>query len=126
MKTLRNPLFVLGILLFSGGLTLFINNEISSRGLILGDDAACSTTDKEQIKLEELVKQYDAGKGTPEEIRLQFEVENQIKIADRWSKACGTGKSWARFRFTGFLSVTIIGFLLLITVFFTGRKKQLV
>lgn len=126
MKILRVLLFVLGLLLFAGGALLFITNETSSRGLILGDDAACSTADQEQLKLEQLVKQFEAAKKTPEEIRLQFEVENQIKIADRWGKTCGTGKSGARFRFTVFLSVTVIGFLLLITGFFTGRKKRLV
>jgi len=124
LKIISVLLLVLGFLLFVGGAVLFIANETSSRGLILGDDEACSNADQELLKLEQSVKQYDAAKGTADEIGLQFEVENQIKIVDRWSKTCGTGKSWARFRFMFFLSVTVIGFLLLITFFFTGHIKN--
>jgi len=55
MKIIRVLLSVLGFLVFVGGLTLFITNETSSRGLILGDDYACSTADKEQKKLEQII-----------------------------------------------------------------------
>ena len=126
MKIIRVLLLLLGFLLFIGGLLLFITNETASRGLILNSNVACIIAEKEQIKLEQIAKQYEAAKDTPEEIKLEVSVNYQRKNADDSSKTCAEGKSWARLRFGLFLSITFIGLFLLMIGFFVGRKKRTV
>lgn len=90
----------------------------------------CKMADADYEKAQKLMKEYEAAKGTPDELKKKIEVELAIAEAQSSQDYCGRAKESHRFYGLVFSGVGVVGFFMTViggiaAVVGLRRKKTL-
>ena len=93
-------------------------------------EMTCTEADKAFAKAQQAVKDYEAAKGTPEELAKKIEADVALTSSEGWSDSCARSKDSHRFYGMIFVGVGVVGVIIfffgaLITFFGFRRKKAL-
>ena len=117
----RKPLgwivLILGLLMFLGGGIVAIATPYGYATM------TCDGADEKKVKVDDLMKKYEAAKGRPDEIAIRVELERELESFKLWNESCGRELSTKRMFQVGSIAVAIFGFLLFVIGFFIRRVR---
>ena len=113
---------VLGIIMLVVGiLTLLAGAGVSIVTPSMYYAGTCEMAEADKKTVVELMKQYEAAKGTDKEISIQYELERELKSWELSNDACGRQMSDKRFFQLISIVVAVIGFFMAVIGFFVRR-----
>lgn len=120
---------VLGLLLLLFGLlvTLIGIGGAVANFVFPPESLNCKMAEADYEKARKLMKEYEAAKGTPDEIKRKVEFELALKEAESSQDYCGRAKESYRFYGLVFSGVGVVGFFMTIIgaiAAFVGLRRR--